>query len=38
MNNRTDILSLLDALEVLKEQPGQLMETDVLIAKVGQIR
>ncbi|MDO4312352.1 MAG: UbiD family decarboxylase [Eubacteriales bacterium] len=29
MNNRTDILSLRDALAVLKEQPGQLVETDV---------
>lgn len=29
MNYRTDILSLRDALEVLKEIPGQLVETDV---------
>lgn len=29
MNNRTDILSLRDALDVLKQQPGQLVETDV---------
>lgn len=29
MNNRTDILSLRDALAVLKSQPGQLVETDV---------
>ena len=28
MNNRTDILSLRDALDYLKTQPGQLVETD----------
>lgn len=31
MNHRTDILSLRDALEVLKEIPGQLVETDVAV-------
>lgn len=29
MNNRTDILSLRDALAVLRQTPGQLMETGV---------
>lgn len=31
MDNRTDILSLRDALEVLEDIPGQLVQTDVLV-------
>lgn len=37
MNNRTDILSLRDALRVLEQQPGQLIQTDVEVDPMAEL-